>query len=194
MSAQPVRRAPGADRILDAALALAGEMPWGEVTMEMVASRAGATLDRVYDLYPSRAAFLRALFWRVDREVLKGHDPADSGEPVRERLLDVMLRRFDALRKHREAVRSFVRDPATLLCMAPALGNAMAWSLEASGVGASGPAGMLRVKGLAAIFASSFRVWLRDETEDLSSTAASLDRNLRRAESLLRLLDRRRNA
>lgn len=194
MSAQPVRRAPGADRILDAALALAGEMPWREVTMEMVASRAGATLDRVYDLYPSRAAFLRALVRRVDREMLKGHDPADSGEPVRERLLDVMLRRFDALRKYREAMRSFVRDPATLLCMAPALGNAMAWSLEAAGVGASGPAGMLRAKGLAAIFASSFRVWLRDETEDLSSTAASLDRNLRRAESLLRLLDRRRNA
>ena len=194
MSEKPARRAPGADRILDAALALASEMPWGEVTMEMVASRAGATLDRVYDIYPSKAAFLRALVRRVDREVLKGHDPADSGEPVRERLLDAMLRRFDALRKHREAVRSFVRDPATLLCMAPALGNAMAWSLEAAGVGASGPAGMLRVKGLAAIFASSFRVWLRDETEDLSSTAASLDRKLRRAESLLRLLDRRRNA
>lgn len=194
MSAQPVRRAPGADRILDAALALAGEMPWREVTMEMVASRAGATLDRVYDLYPAKSAFLRALVRRVDREVLKGHDSADSGEPVRERLLDVMLRRFDALRKHREAIRSFVRDPEAVLCMAPSLGNAMAWSLEAAGIGASGPAGMLRVKGLAAIFASSFRVWLRDETEDLSSTAASLDRNLRRAESLLRLLDRRGNA
>ena len=192
MSTQPARRAPGADRILDAALALAGEMPWREVTMEMVASRAGATLDRVYDLYPSRSAFLRALVRRVDREVLKGHDPADSGEPVRERLLDVMLRRFDALRKYREAIRSIVRDPAALLCMAPALGSAMAWSLEAAGVGASGPAGMLRVKGLTAIFASSLQVWLRDETEDLSSTAASLDRNLKRAESLLRMLGRSR--
>lgn len=192
MAGQPAGRAPGAARILDAALALASETPWRSVTMEMIADRSGATLARVHAFYPTRTALLAAFLRRVDEQVLKGCDPADSGEPARERLLDVLLRRFDALGPHKEAVRSMSRglaaDPAALLGLAPAMAGAMAWSLEAAGIGASGLAGALRVKGLAAVWASAMRVWLRDDADDLSATAAHLDRSLRRAETLLRTL------
>ncbi len=192
MARGTAKRAPSADRILDAALELAAETPWRSVTMETVAARAGTTLARVRAAFPSKPAFVRALVRRIDGEVLKGHDFGDRDEPARDRLLDVLLRRLDALGRHREAVRSIwrdtARDPLALAGVAPALCGAMAWSLEAAGIPAWGRGGALRTKGLAAIFASTLPVWLRDESEDLGPTAAHLDRSLRRAERLARIL------
>ena len=199
MARKATQRPPSGDRILDAALALAAAMPWRDVTMEKIAAEAGASLQQVHAAFPSRAALLSGFVRRTDAAVLAGHDPGDSGEPVRERLLDVLLRRFDALRPHKAAVRSILRgagcDPALMLCAVPALMSSMAWSLEASGIGATGMIGLLRTKGLAAIYLSAMRVWLRDDSEDLSPTAAHLDRNLKRAEAMmLRLPAGRRRA
>ena len=192
MSRQPSGRAPGPGRILDAALALAGEMPWRQVTMVMIASRAGTTLERVHTHFPSRISILRAFVRRVDEAMLKGYDPEDASEPTHERLLDVLLRRFDAMDRHKAAIKSIYRDtvtnPADLLCLAPVLRNSMAWALEAAGVNSSGPFGAIRTKGLAAIFVSTLQVWLRDDTEDLSPTTAHLANNLKRADTMLRTI------
>lgn len=189
MAKKATSRQPGADRILDAALDLAGGMRWRDVSMEMIADESGATLARVYELFPSKAALLNGFIRRTDRAVLAGHDFDDVSEPVRERLLDVLMRRLDALAPHKDAVASITRDigrdPGGLLCAGPAFMNAMAWSLEAAGVGSSGLSGLARVKGLAAIYLGALRVWLRDDTQDLSVTMAYLDKNLKRAESMI---------
>ena len=47
--------------------------------------------------------------------------------------------------------------------------------------------GIIRVKGLAAIYLSVLRVWLNDDSEDMAQTMSALDRALRRAEFLLGL-------
>lgn len=189
MAKKATSRQPGSDRILDAALKLASGMRWRDISMEMIADESGATLARVYDLYPSKTSLLNAFIRRTDQAVLAGHDFEDVSEPVRERLLDVLMRRLDALAPHKEAVASITRDigrdPAALLCSGPAFMNSMAWSLEAGGVGSSGLFGVARTKGLAAIYLSALRVWFRDETEDQSVTMAHIDKNLKRAESAI---------
>lgn len=201
MAKKATSRQPGSDRILDAALKLAGNMRWRDVSMEMIADESGATLGRVYELFPSKAALLNAFIRRTDQAVLAGHDFDDSSEPVRERLLDVLMRRLDALAPHKDAVASITRDlgsdPGALLCSGPAFMNSMAWSLEAAGVSSSGLAGILRIKGLAAIYLSAIRVWMRDDTQDQSVTMAHIDKNLKRAESVISMTPfgrtRRRN-
>ena len=62
--------------------------------------------------------------------------------------------------------------------------------LEAAGISASGPFGMLRAKGLLVVWLATARVWLKDESPDLGPTMAALDRNLRRAERLAMQIDR----
>ena len=155
MAKKATSRQPGPDRVLDAALKLASGMRWRDISMEMIAEESGASLGRVYELFPSRMALLNAFIRRTDNAVLAGHDFGDASEPVRERLLDVIMRRLDALAPYKDAVASITRDlgrdPGALLCAGPAFMNSMAWSLEAAGVSASGLPGMMRTKGLAAI-------------------------------------------
>jgi hypothetical protein len=73
------------------------------------------------------------------------------------------------------------------LCGVPSLLNAMSWMLEAAGVSASGWIGRARVKLLLGIYLSVFRVWLSDDSPDMTRTMAALDSRLRHAESWLGL-------
>jgi len=74
-----------------------------------------------------------------------------------------------------------------VLCGVPALLNSMRWMLEAAGVSASGWIGAARVKLLLGIYLSVLRVWLADDSPDMTRTMAALDSRLRRAESWLGL-------
>ena len=106
----------------------------------------------------------------------------DAG--FRDRLFDLLMRRFDALKPHRGAIaalwRELPRDPLAGAPLAPALARSMAWMLEAAGAPPRRPFGPVRVKLLAGIHLSVMRVWLQDDSEDLGRTMASLDRALKR--------------
>lgn len=180
------------DRILTAAGRLAAERSWGTVTLGAIAAAAKVTLAELHATFPSKTAIVAALMARNDARVVAGVDPAAFAEPPRDRLLDALMRRLDALAPHKKTVASMLRDTATdplsALCLAPAFLNSMAWTLEAAGIGSAGIAGRLRVQGLAAIYLGALCVWLRDDSEDQGKTLAFLDRRLRAAERIAALL------
>ena len=70
----------------------------------------------------------------------------------------------------------------------------MAAMLEAAGISAGGFRGVLRTKGLSAVYLSALRTWFRDETADKSKTMAALDKALGRADRLASRLPSPREA
>jgi hypothetical protein len=71
---------------------------------------------------------------------------------------------------------------------APDFARSMTWMLEAAGVSTAGVPGNLRVKGLAAVYLNTLRIWIGDESVDQSRTMAALDRGLRELEGIGRRL------
>lgn len=173
-------------RAIEAAMALAEEQGWEKTSYAEIATRAGLKIAELYPVFASKTAILAAFSRRIDEKVLAGTDPEDAEEPVRDRLLDVLMRRFEALRPQREAIAAIVkdlpRDPVTAACIAQQAAGSMRWMLRAAGLDDHGLKGMLRVRALAGLYALSLRVWLNDDSPDLSKTAASLDKNLSRLE------------
>jgi AcrR family transcriptional regulator len=139
-------------------------------------------------VFRSKPAIIAALGDRVDRAVLAGTEADTSLEPVHDRLLDVLMRRLEALAPYKDAIASILcdttRDPVAAVCAGPGMMRRMSWCLEAAGVGSAGIAGRVRAKGLAAIYLSTLVVWLRDDSADQGRTLAHLDKSLRRAERL----------
>jgi AcrR family transcriptional regulator len=170
--------------IIDAAMRLAADKGWRNVTLAAIAAECGVTLSEVYRRYPSRTAILAGLARRVDRQVLEGGGEPDAGESARDRLFDVMMRRFDAMKPYRQGVARVVedlpRDPLTMACFGFQLRRSMAWMLEAAGIPSGGPAGLAKTKGLAAIHLCVLRTWLNDDSADLAKTMAAMDTALRR--------------
>jgi hypothetical protein len=60
--------------------------------------------------------------------------------------------------------------------------RSMRWLLDACGEQTAGIAGALRVRGLVAVWLWTVRAWRTDESADLSTTMAALDRALGQAE------------
>jgi hypothetical protein len=113
-------------------------------------------------------------------------------------LFDVVMRRFDALTPYRSGLDSISQDlrgdPVAAAVYACSLRRSMAWMLEAAGIPSDGIAGALRIKGLGVVYLMVFRIWLTDDSADLSRTMAALDARLRQAEQFsqnLRGLGRR---
>jgi len=182
-------------RILVAAMDVAAERGWPSLGFADVASRAGVPLADVHRFFPTRPDLLAGVGRLADADVLSGPLP-DPADPPRDRLFEVLMARFDALAPFRHGLRAIVRDlprdPLAATALAPHLGHSMRWMLEAARIDAGGLRGAALASGLSLLWLAVFRVWIDDETADLSRTMAALDARLRRAEGLVGGVLRRR--
>jgi AcrR family transcriptional regulator len=185
------------DRAIDAAFTLIVEKGWRTVTNADIAAAAKLELPEYHALFPTKNAVLDAFVRRIDRAALAGPE-IDAEASVRDRLFDLLMRRFDALRPHRAAVAALARqaplNPLTSLGLGFGLCRSLAGVAALAGVETTGLFGVLRIKALVAIYLSVLRTWLSDEGADDSKTMAALDAALRRAETLARSLPSRRPA
>jgi AcrR family transcriptional regulator len=196
-SARAARRpaAPTTERekIIAAFLSLLAEKPFERIGLSAIAKEAGVSLASLRGEFPSTLAIVAAHIKATDRAVL-AEDASDMGdEPARDRLADVLMRRLDILAPHRGAVRSLLRsarrDPPLALALNALALRSQRWMLNAAGIGAAGPLGVLRAQGLAVLFAGVLDTWTRDDEGDQARTMAALDRALARGERLAGLLD-----
>lgn len=177
------------DRIIDAALRLAISRPWGEISLRDIAEAANSDLVELRTGFSSKADILAAFTRRIDDEVLKQTGHPEKGQSPRDALFEVLMRRLDALEPHKVAIRSIVADIGlSPELIRPTLAS-QAWMLQAAGINTDGIKGNLRVTGLAALYASVLRTWLKDDDPGLAHTMAVLDRGLRRGESSLATVD-----
>lgn len=157
--------------------------------MAEVAAEASVSLTDAFAVFPSTEAIIDAVFERVDRRMLADAAP-DLSESARDRLFEVIMTRFDALVPYKPAVAAYFRelpaDPLGMPMKGLRFGQRLARMLEAAGLSSTGALGALRVQGLAVIYLSTLRVWIEDESADMAKTMATLDRALRRAESVMR--------
>jgi len=172
-----------ADRIIDAALGLIAAAGWRRLSLAAVAAEAGVPTLQVHRLFPSRTAVLCAVFRRVDEAVLAVPTESEEGERPRDRLFDLLMRRFDALQPHRASLEALRRDlptdPLTAIAIVGTLLCSMRLMLEAAGIASHGIGGMIAVKLVAAAYLAAAHTWARDESPDLAPTMTALDRRLR---------------
>jgi AcrR family transcriptional regulator len=178
-----------ADRIIDAALARMGSDGWRHLSLAAIADSAELPILRVYRTFGSKQAILRGLYRRIDEATLAELPPAEPAERPRDRLFDLLMRRFDTLRPYKPALEVLRRelrgDPLTALCSGAWVLSSMRWMLEAADISTGGIRGALAVKLTAAAYFSAMQVWQHDDSPDFARTMAALDTRLRRIERWL---------
>jgi AcrR family transcriptional regulator len=192
-AAAPPRGTSDRDKAVDALMALLTDHAFEQIGLAEVAGRAGIKLSQLRTEFGSTLAILAAHIKDIDRTVLSGGDADMAEEPARERLFDVLMRRLEALGPYKPAVRSIMcsarRNPGLAFALNGMAVRSQRWMLEAAGIGASGPRGVLRAQGAALMFARVLTVWIGDDDEGLDRTMAALDRGLASAERWAGFLD-----
>ncbi len=172
------------DAIIEALMELAGERTWEDITITDVATRANVTLADFRDAFPSKGAVLAGFSRKIDRAVLDGSSDDLMGEPAKERLFDVLMRRLDALAPYKLGVEGIAEWAGRAPMAAAALNrlelNSMRFMLEAAGIESEGPVGAVKLQGLVIVWMRVLRSWFRDDDSGLAPTMAVLDKELTR--------------
>jgi ubiquinone biosynthesis protein COQ9 len=170
--------------ILMEALKIIQFVGWHDFSLVDLARHADYSLDMVYEIYPTKGDIITAFIHKVNKEVLRDLDKDDLLEDPRDLIFELVMRRFEALKPHKEVVRSLWiqrwRDPLTFLCVAPSGIHSMRWMLNAAGYDISGPCGLIRVQVFGLFYLSVMSDWLEDDTADQAKTMAAIDRMLKR--------------
>ncbi|MGE0830852.1 MAG: hypothetical protein AB7O04_16080 [Hyphomonadaceae bacterium] len=169
-----------------AALSVAAIMPWREVSLVRLADAASRPVADFYGA--SLAEAVDCAEEAFDRAAADGIDGFDPGQSVRDRLFDIIMRRFEAMEGHREAVLAMEagqdRDPILMAAAHQRHVRFARWVLALAGLEADGMTGQARAQGLGVIIGQARAAWRGDEAGDFAKTMASLDKNLRRAEEM----------
>jgi AcrR family transcriptional regulator len=177
------------DAVIDALMRLASDRPWNDIELGDIAEAAGIGLSALRDMFPSKGAILGALGRRIDKQVIEGTTDDLAGEPARERVFDVMMRRIDAMAPYKAALRriswALRSDPLTLAALNQDALNSQRYMLAAAGIHTEGPLGLLKLQGAVLVLANTMETWFEDDDPTLAKTMARLDRELRRGERIL---------
>jgi hypothetical protein len=159
------------DAAIDAALALAAERPWREVSLREIAERGGLDFAELYAEAPAKPLLVLRLSQRLDRAALG--TAATPSDDVHDRLFDAAMARIEAMETHRLALVSMARGegPITLAPHFPLTARAI---LEAAGVTATPP----RLAAMSLVWARVVQVW-RDDEGALNRTMAEIDKRLK---------------
>jgi ubiquinone biosynthesis protein COQ9 len=181
--------------LVTAAFRLAGDQGWRDINVVAAAREGGLPLVEARERFPSRGSILLRFGQLADQAALI--DASTEGT-VRDRLFDLLMRRFDVMQTHRAGVKALLRylptHPPTALLLACATKRSMRWMLQAAGLPATGVRGEVQVRGLLAVWLWGIRAWERDESDDLSGTMAAVDTALQRAEQVASWLHGQRGA
>ena len=170
---------------------------WCDLSLADIAAEAGLDMAAAHAVYPTKAALLRGLARATDEAILTSlkSDPLEGD--AKDRLFDLLMRRFDHLQRHRDAYLTLLRElpltpleGAELSCQ---VGRSMNLMLETAGVSASGLKGLMRVQGLTAIYMAGLHAWRHDDSDDLAKTMAEIDKRLTQAVRLTEMLSPRRH-
>ena len=173
--------------VVAAVFSEAGLRGWRGTSLVEAARMAGLDLARTRQRFPSKLFVLMRFGSMADQAALTG---ATTEGPIKDRLFDIIMRRFDVLQAHRAGVLAVldaaVMDPLLGLFLARLSARSMGWMLEGAGIPATGLRGQLRIKGLLAVWLWVVRAWRNDDSADLSATMTAADKALDRAGELAR--------
>lgn len=169
-----------------AALSLAAATPWKELTLVQLAHAASRPVSDFYGASMGEA--IDCVEEAFDRAIGEDLDKLDPAQSVRDRLFDLIMRRFEAMEPHREAVLAMEqgadRDPVLMGAAHQRNVRCARWVLALAGLEADGMTGNARAQGLGVIIGQARAAWRGDDAGDFNKTMASLDKNLRRAEEM----------
>ncbi len=136
-----------------AALSLAASGAWREATLTKLADAANRPVSDYYGASIGEA--VDCVEEAFDRAIGDNLDKLDDSQSVRDRLFELIMRRFEAMEPHRAAVMAMEqgqdRDPTLMAAAHQRHVRCARWVLAIAGLEADGMTGQARAQGLVSI-------------------------------------------
>lgn len=183
---------PVAQAVARGVLAVAARSGWAGVTPAAVARAAKVPEASVTRLAQDRIALLRVVGDQIDAQIdyVITSEENQAGASAKDQLFEVLMARFDILQADRAGYTALIdgvfADPCAVTASARPLLASMARVVRAArgqGLGATNRRvfDTPKVIIISIVYLAVLRVWLNDQSPDLTATMAALDRRLGQA-------------
>jgi AcrR family transcriptional regulator len=175
------------DKVIDAALIAVTDRGWRRTHIDDVIEAAGVSEALFYREFDGLVSVMVAASRQLNAAMADAVADFEEQDSTREKLFALIMARFDAAMPWRAAIVDLARSAPTDPVLAAAAGQALmtmaSRALSLAGITVSGPLGFARVNAfMLSVILPAARIWLKDESADLSKTMTGLNDLLERAE------------
>lgn len=161
---------------------------WDSINMRSISKKSKIKLDQVLKISNSKEELLDLWSQSINFKILDKISLEELKEStIKDRILELMLCRFDVLSGHRREMTALVAlARKNAIESVRALGRikqSMQYILNLSGAEYQGKIGILKIKILSLIWLVTFKEWYEFKEDDNSVIMSNLDRRLTLAEN-----------
>ena len=161
---------------------------WDSINMRSISKKSKIKLDQVLKISNSKEELLDLWSQSINFKILDNISLEELEDAtIKDRILELMLCRFDVLSDHRREMTALVAlARKNAIESVRALGRikqSMQYILNLSGAEYQGKIGILKIKILSLIWLVTFKEWYEFKEDDNSVIMSNLDRRLTLAEN-----------
>ena len=163
------------DRARLAALELAHDRPWSQISLLDIAAKAEIGFAELFAMASSKRAVMDLVSAGFDQAAMA--TAQSSQTDLHDRLFDAVMARIEAMEPHRHALIAIAADEGAA-AMAPRIARTARALLETAGLDTGGLKGAARLAAMSLVWGRVIQVW-RDDEGALNRTMAEIDQRLK---------------
>lgn len=158
-----------------AALDLAKDQPWSQISLLDIAAKADIGFADLFAVASNKRAVMDGVSAGFDQAAMA--TPVAAQGELHDRLFDIVMARIEAMEPHRHALIAIAADEG-LAPMAPRIARTVRALLESAGLDTGGAKGLARLAAMSLVWGRVIQVW-RDDEGALNRTMAEIDKRLK---------------
>jgi hypothetical protein len=162
---------------------------WNKLDIKFLSKKSKKSLEEVLSICGSKKDLLDFWSQNINTEMVKAITIKELQEvPKKERILELMLCRFDVLKPKMKEINALIKLSRSSFLESSYSINRVMKSMELilfySGVSDKGSLGLMKKKALSLIWVLTLREWCKGEIEDDSRLMAKIDQRLSFAQKI----------
>jgi ubiquinone biosynthesis protein COQ9 len=162
---------------------------WNKIDIKFLSKKSKISLEEVSQVCGSKKDLLDFWSQNINAEMVKGITIKELEEvPIKERILELMLCRFDVLKPKIKEINALIKLSRSSFLESTYSINRIMKSMELilfySGISDKGSLGLMKKKALSLIWVLTLREWSKGEIKNESALMAKIDQRLSFAEKI----------
>ena len=169
------------------AFKLIEEMGWNNFSLEKLAKKESIKIEDLNFFFKDETELIENFSEMIDEQVIKEVDLNEFNQnSVKDNIFELIMVRFEKLDPYKKSLDILLKElkykPKILNKLTKKIFNSLDLFLEISNAKSNYVFDFLKLNIMFIIYGYTFKIWLQDDSEDMSKTMAEVDKWLSEAE------------
>ncbi len=176
-------------KLIDTSFKMIEKSGWENFTFKKLAYKANVDINKITQLLKSKKNLLKEFSKMIDAKVEKEFDFSGlKDSSTKDNLFELIMLRLENMEPYKKSLKNIIfsikSDPTILKVISKNVFNSLDFYLELTKAYENSFFDLFKKKSILLIYSYIFKVWLEDDSKELSKTMSELDKLLSVSERL----------